>query len=329
MRRRDFITLLGGGAAAWPLAAGGQEPERMRRVGVLMALSAADPESSRRLTALRQALQDLGWTEGGNLRIDARLTAGNPERLRRYAANLVELEPNVILAIGSTTLAPLEQATRTVPIVFTLTADPLGGGFVENLAQSGGNATGFILFEYGISGTWLQLLKEIAPRVTRVAFLHDQASASVTGQFTALQSIAPSVGVEVSAINVGDAREIERAVAAFARSPDSGLIVTTTPVAIVNRDLIISLAARYELPAIYWDRLYIAGGGLISYGADALDQCRKAAAYVDRILKGENPVELPVQTATKYELAINLTTAKALGLEVPPTLLARADDVIE
>jgi putative tryptophan/tyrosine transport system substrate-binding protein len=328
MKRRAFIALIGA-AAAWPRRLSGQEGERMRRVGVLMALSATDPESSRRLTAFRQALQELGWTEGRNVRLDTRLTAGNLERLRRYAAGLVALEPDVIVAIGSTTLAPLEQATRTVPIVFALAADPLGGGFVENLARPDGNATGFILFDYGISGTWLQLLKEIAPRIARAAFLHDQTSASGLGQSAALKSVAPSVGVEVSPINVRDVDEIERAVAAFARAPDGGLIVTTTPVAIVNRDLIIGLAARYELPAIYWDRLYVAGGGLISYGAETLDQCRQAAVYVDRILKGESPADLPVQVATKHELAINLTTAKALGLEIPPTFLARADEVIE
>jgi putative ABC transport system substrate-binding protein len=322
MKRRDFITFVGGAAVVWPLAARAQQGERIRRVGVLMGLPATDPVSSRRLMAFRQGLQELGWTEGRNVRIDARWATGD-------AAELIALDPDVILAIGSTTSGPLQRTTSTVPIVFALVADPVGGGFVEGLARPGGNATGFTLFEYSISGKWLQLLKEIAPRMTRAAFLRDHASPSGIGQFAALQSAASSIGVEVSPANVRDADEIERSIATFARASNGGLIVTTTSVAIVHRELILELAARHKLPAIFWDRFYVSAGGLISYGADTIDQCRRAADYVDRILKGERPANLPVQAATKYELAINLKTAKALGLEVPTTLLARADEVIE
>jgi putative tryptophan/tyrosine transport system substrate-binding protein len=322
MRRREFITLLGGAVVAWPLATHAQQAERMRRIGVLMGLPATDPESSRRLMAFRQGLQELGWTEGRNVRIDARWATGD-------AAELIALDPDVILAIGSTTLGPLQRTTRTVPIVFALVADPVGGGFVEGLARPGGNATGFTLFEYSISGKWLQLLKEIAPRMTRAAFLRDHASPSGIGQFAALQSAASSIGVEVSPANVRDADEIERSIATFARASNGGLIVTTTSVAIVHRELILELAARHKLPAIFWDRFYVSAGGLISYGADTIDQCRRAADYVDRILKGERPANLPVQAATKYQLVINLKTARALGLDVPPSLLARADEVIE
>jgi putative ABC transport system substrate-binding protein len=332
--RREFITLLGGAAAAWPRAARGQQPDRMRRVGVLMALSASDPESSRRLTAFRKGLQDLGWTDGRNVQVETRFLTGDADRSRQHAVDLVATGPDVILAIGTTTLGPLQQATRrgspgSVPIVFALVADPVGGGFVDSLARPGGNATGFTLFEYSIGGKWLQLLKEISPRMTRAAFIRDHASPSGIGQFAALQSAAGPVGMEVSPLNVRDAGEIERSVAAFARSPNGGLIVTTTSVTIVHRELIIDLVARHKLPAIYWDRFYVAAGGLISYGADSIDQCRQSAAYVDRILRGEKPADLPVQAPTKYQLAINLRTAKALGLEVPPMLLARADEVIE
>jgi ABC-type uncharacterized transport system substrate-binding protein len=329
MRRREFVILLGGSAAAWPLAARAQQGERVRRIGVLMGLSGIDPESSRRLMAFRQGLRELGWTEGRNVRIEARWATGDADRFRQYAAELIALDPDVILAIGSTTLGPLQRTTRTVPIVFALVADPVGGGFVEGLARPGGNATGFTLFEYSISGKWLQLLKEIAPRMTRAAFLRDHASPSGIGQFAALQSAASSIGVEVSPANVRDADEIERSIATFARASNGGLIVTTTLVAIVHRELIVELAARHKLPAIFWDRFYVSGGGLISYGADTIDQCRRAADYVDRILKGERPADLPVQAATKYQLVINLKTARMLGLEVPPTLLGRADEVIE
>jgi putative ABC transport system substrate-binding protein len=329
MRRRDFITLLGSAAAAWPLAARAQRPDRMRRIGMLQALAADDPESSRRLTAFVQGLQELSWTEGRNVRVDVRWGAGDADRMRDYATELVALAPDVILAVGSAPLRPLQQATPTIPIVFALVSDPVGGGFVESLARPGGNATGFTVFEYGISGKWLELLKEIAPGVTRAAVLRDPTGASGIGHFTAIQSLAPSVGVGVSAVNVRDAGEIERAITTFARSSNGGLIVAPAPVTIVHRKLIISLAARHKLPAVYWDRFYVTDGGLISYGADTIDQCRRAATYVDRILKGEKPADLPVQAATKYELAINLRTAKALGLEFTPKLLALADEVIE
>ena len=270
-----------------------------------------------------QALQQLGWTDGRNVRM------GDAERIHKYAAELVALAPDVILASGTPTVAPLLQATRTVPIVFAQVTDPVGAGFVDSLARPGGNATGFILFEYGISGKWLELLKEIAPGVTRAAVIRDATLSSGTGQFGAIQSVAPSVGVEVSPVNVRDAPEIERAVTAFERSSNGGLIVTASGLAVVHRDLIITLAARHKLPAIYYRRLYVTDGGLISYGPDTVDQHRRAAGYVDRILKGEKPADLPVQAPTKYELVINLKTAKAIGLDVPPTLIARADEVIE
>ena len=271
----------------------------------------------------------MGWTDGRNVRIDIRWGAGDADRIRKYAAELVALAPDVILATGSAAVGPLLQATRTVPIVFVHVADPVGAGFVESLARPGGNATGFTTFEYGMSGKWLELLKEIAPGVTRAAVLRDPAIAAGIGQFGAIQSVAPSLGVEVSPVDVRDAGEIERAVAAFARAPNGGLIVTASALAIVHRDLIITLAARHKLPAVYFARYFVTGGGLISYGPDLVDQYRRAAGYVDRILKGEKPADLPVQAPTKYELVINLKTAKALGLDVPPTLLARADEVIE
>ena len=328
MRRREFILALGGAAVAWPLAARAQ-PERMRRIGVLMNLAADDPESSARLTAFLQGLQQLGWTDGRNVRIDTRWAAGDADRYRKSATELVALMPDVILATGTSAVAPLQQATRTVPIVFVQVIDPVGAGLVASLARPGGNATGFTLFEYGMSGKWLELLKEIAPRVTRAAVLRDPASAPGIGQFAAIQAVAPSLGVELSPVDVRDAGEIERAVTAFARSPNGGLIVTASPSAAVHRELIITLAARHKLPAVYPFRYFVTGGGLISYGPDIVDQYRRAAGYVDRILKGEKPADLPVQAPTKYELVINLKTAKALGLTVPPTLLARADEVIE
>jgi putative ABC transport system substrate-binding protein len=328
MKRREVITLIGG-AAAWPLAARAQQGERMRRIGVLTNLPADDPEGKARLDAFLQVLQQLGWTDGRNVRIDTRDTQGDPDRTRRYAAELVALAPDIILAAGSGALAPLLQATRAVPIVFTIVADPVGAGFVESLARPGGNATGFLAFEYGISGKWLELLKQIAPDVTRAAVLRDTTIAAGTGQFGAIQSVAPSFGVELRPIDVRDAGEIERAVTAFARSLNGGLIVTGSPLAVFHRDLIITLAARHKLPAVYVERYFVAAGGLISYGPNRVDQFRQAAAYVDRILKGEKPADLPVQAPTKYELVINLKTAKALGLDVPPTVLARADEVIE
>jgi putative tryptophan/tyrosine transport system substrate-binding protein len=326
---REFITLLGGAAAAWPLAARAQQGERMRRIGVLMNTAADDPEGKVRNAAFERELQELGWTDGRNVRIDYRWGAGDADRIRRYAAELVSLSPDVILTVGSATAGPLLQATRTVPIVFVQAPDPVGAGFVDSLARPGGNATGFTLFEYGISGKWLELLKEIAPRVTRVAVLRDPAIAAGTGQLGAIQSAAPSFGVELSPLGVRDPGEIERAITAFARSSNGGLIVTVSTLAGVHRDLIVTLAARYKLPAVYYARYIVAGGGLISYGPDFVDQHRRAAGYVDRILKGEKPADLPVQTPTKYELAINLKTAKALGLDIPASVLARADEVIE
>jgi putative ABC transport system substrate-binding protein len=330
LKRREFITLLGGAAAAWPLAARGQQAERMRRVGALMNLTADDPEASARVTALAQGLQQLGWTVGRNLRIDYRWGATDADRSRRYAAELVALVPDVILAGGGgAVVGPLLQVTRTVPIVFVNAVDPVGAGFVDSLAQPGGNVTGFTLFEYGISAKWLELLKEIAPRVTRVAVFRDAAGPSGNAQFAVIQAAAPSFGVEVRPVGVRDAPEIERAVTAFARSSNAGLIVTAIAPSAVRRELIVALAARQRLPAVYSFRYYATSGGLISYGPDATDPFRRAADYIDRILKGVKPAELPVQASTKYDLVINLKTAKALGLDVPSTLLARADEVIE
>jgi putative ABC transport system substrate-binding protein len=328
MRRRQFITLLGGAAAAWPLAARAQQGEPMRRIGVLMYLAADDAEGQARLAAFAQALKQLGWSDGRNLRIDTRWA--NADDIRKHAAELVALAPDVLLAAtGTATVAPLLQATRTVPIVFVSVIDPVGAGFVASLAQPGGNATGFTIYEYSMSGKWLELLKEIAPGVTRAAVLRDPAVASGIGQFGAVQIVAPSLGVEVSPVDVRDADEIERTVAAFARGLNGGLIVTGSALGISHRDLIIALAARHRLPAVYPLRYYVTGGGLISYGPDSIDQFRRAAGYVDRILKGEKPADLPVQAPTKFELVINLKTAKALGLDIPSTVLARADEVIE
>ena len=327
MKRREFITLLGGAAAAWSLAAHAQQPDRMRRIGVLMNLAADDAEGQARLAAFVQALQGLGWSDGRNLRIDHRWAAGDTDRFHRYAEELLALAPDVILAAATPSVQALQQATRTVPIVFAIVADPVGAGFVDSLARPGGNATGFTPFEYGISGKWLELLKEIAPRVTRVAVLRDLTIG--LGQLGAIQSVAPSLGVELTPIGVGDAGQIERTVAAFARSPNGGLIVTASTSAVIHRELIIALAARHKLPAVYYRRYFVASGGLMSYGPDFLDQFRSAASYVDRILRGEKPADLPVQAPTKHELTINLNAAKALGLDVPPMLLARVDKVIE
>ena len=326
--RRKFIALIGG-AAAWPLAARAQQGEPMRRIGALMSTAADDPEGQARIAAFQQGLQQFGWTIGRNVRIDSRWPVGDSERTRRYAAELVALAPDVILATGSAAAAPLLQATRTVPVVFVIVPDPVGAGFVNSLARPGGNATGFIQFEYGISGKWLELLKQIAPGVTRAAILRDPAISAGIGQFGAIQAVAPSLGVEASPINVRAADEIERAVADFARAPNGGLIITGSALAIFHRHLIIALAAKHRLPAVYFQRTLVADGGLISYGADVLDQYRRAASYVARILKGEKPADLPVQAPTKYELVINLKTAKALGLEIPSLVLARADEVIE
>jgi len=326
--RRKFIALIGG-AAAWPLAARAQQGEPMRRIGALMSTAADDPEGQARIAAFQQGLQQFGWTIGRNVRIDSRWPVGDSERTRRYAAELVALAPDVILATGSAAAAPLLQATRTVPVVFVIVPDPVGAGFVNSLARPGGNATGFIQFEYGISGKWLELLKQIAPGVTRAAILRDPAISAGIGQFGAIQAVAPSLGVEASPINVRAADEIERAVADFARAPNGGLIITGSALAIFHRHLIIALAAKHRLPAVYFQRTLVADGGLISYGADVLDQYRRAASYVARILKGEKPADLPVQTPTKYELVINLKTAKALSLEIPSSVLARADEMIE
>ena len=328
MNRRDFITLLGS-VAAWPLAAQAQQGARMRRIGVLMGQAEDDPEAQARVAAFEQGLQQLGWSDGRNVRIDRRWAAGDADRTRRYAAELIALAPDVILAPGSFTIGPLLQVSRSVPIVFVHVPDPVAAGFVESLARPGGNATGFILFEYATSAKWLELLKQIAPGLTRVAVIRDPALTSGTGQFAAIQALAPSLGVEVSPVNVRDAGEIERAITAFARSPNGGLILTGSALSQVHRQTIVALAARHKLPAIYYERFVVAEGGLMSYGPSLVDQFQRAAGYADRILKGEKPADLPVQTPTKYELAINLKTAKALGLEVPPTLLVRADEVIE
>jgi putative tryptophan/tyrosine transport system substrate-binding protein len=328
MKRRNFIALLGG-AAAWPLAARAQQAAQTRRVGVLMNLAADDAEGLARVTAFAQALQQLGWTDGRNVRIDYRWAAGDPERFQRYAQELLTLGPDVTLASATPGIVALVQASRTVPIVFVAVIDPVGAGFVESLARPGGNVTGFGAFEYGMSGKWLELLKEIAPRVARVAVIRDQSLTSGTAQFAAVQSVAPSFGVELSPVGVRDAGEIERGVAGFARTPNGGVIVTGSLLTAVHRDLIIALAARHRLPAVYGFRFFASAGGLISYGPDIVDQYRRAAGYVDRILKGEKPGDLPVQAPTKYELVINLKTAKALGLEIPSSVLARANEVIE
>jgi ABC-type uncharacterized transport system substrate-binding protein len=327
VKRREFIALLGG-AASWPLAARAQQGEKVRRIGVLLPHDQDSPVAQARIAALLQELRQLGWT-GRNVRIDIHWAGADAENIRKHATELASLAPDVILANGSVVVTPLLQATRTVPIVFVVVPDPVGAGFVDSLARPGGNATGFVQFEYGLSGKWLELLKELAPRVTRAAVLRDASIPSGTGQFGAIQSVAPSVGVEVSPVNIRDADEIERAVAAFARSANGGLIVTGSALAQLHRNLIIALAARHKLPAVYFERFFVTVGGLISYGPDLVDQYRRAAGYVDRILKGEKPADLPVQAPTKYELVINLKTAKGLGLEVPPTLLARADEVIE
>ena len=329
MKRRAFITLLGGTAVAWPLTARVQQLDRVRRVGVLVNLGADDAEGRARYAAFRQGLQQLGWTDGRNVRIDYRWYAGNADAARTHAAELVALAPDVILAEGSPSVAALRSATRTVPIVFVSIIDPVGAGFVESLARPGGNATGFLLFEYSLGGKWLELLKEIAPRVTRAAVLRDPTIGAGPGQFAAIQAAAPSLGVELSPIDPRDADEIERAVTAFARSANGGLIVTASALAGFHRDLIFTLAIRHKLPAVYFGRYLVVGGGLISYGADFVEQHRRAAVYIDRILKGEKPGDLPVQAPTRYQLVINLKTAKALGIEVPPTLLGRADEVIE
>jgi putative tryptophan/tyrosine transport system substrate-binding protein len=327
MRRREFVTLLSG-AAAWPLTARAQQLERTRRIGMLMPFSAGDPEAEARKPVFEQTLRQLGWTVGANLLIEYRLAGGNAESIRRHGAELVALAPDVIVTAGALAPAPLLQATNTIPIVMVNVPDPVGAGWVQSLAQPGGNATGFTNFEYSLGGKWVELLKQMAPSITRAAVLRSSTSVAGVGQFAAIQSGAHSLGVELTPVGVRDADEIERGVAEFARSGSGGLIVTGGGSG-ARRDLIINLAARLRLPAIYPFRYYVVGGGLISYGPDTLDQFRRAAGYVDRILKGEKPSELPVQAPARYDLVINLKTAKALGLDVPQTLLARADEVIE
>jgi putative ABC transport system substrate-binding protein len=323
------LLLAGGAMSACPLPLGAQQSERVRRIGVLWNLSESDPEGQRRNSAFLKSLQQFGWTDGRNIRIEYRSTLGKPELTHRYAAELAALAPDIIVVTGSNALGPLLQVTRAVPIVFVVVPDPVGAGFVDSLARPGGNATGFLAFEYGLSGKWLELLKQIAPNVARAAVIRDPAITAGIGQFAAIQSVAPSIGVEVTPVNVRDTGEMERIVTAFARTPNSGLIVTGSALAVVHRHLIVTLAARNKLPAVYWDRGPVVDGGLISYGPNLVDQYRRAASYVDRILRGEKPADLPVQAPTKYELVINLKTAKALGLAVPPMLLARADEVIE
>jgi putative tryptophan/tyrosine transport system substrate-binding protein len=329
MRRREFITLLGGAAAAWPIAARAQQGERIRRIGVLMSLAAGDPEAQARLVAFVQGLQEQGWAVGRNVRIDIRWAAGEPELFRRYAAELVALAPDVILGAVTTSVRALLEATRTIPIVFASATDPVGSGLVASLARPGGNVTGFSVQEFGLRAKSLEFLKELAPHLARVAVLRDSTTTGGIAQFAAVQTAAPALGMESTSIDSHDAREIERAVAAFARQPNGGLIVTTGAGGEAHRELIVKLAARQRLPAIYPYRYWVSGGGLLSYGPDVFDQYRRVATYVDRILKGEKAADLPAQAPVKYELVINLKTAKALGLEMPPTLLARADEVIE
>ena len=328
MQRRDLIILLGGAAATWPLAALAQQDQRVRRIGVLSALAEDDPESVARRPAFEQALKVLGWTNGSNLRVDYRWAEDDADRRRKYAAELVALAPDVILLSGTSVVPPMMQATRTIPIVFVQVVDPVGAGFVKSLARPGGNITGFTPFEYSLAGKWVELLKQIAPYVTRAAVIRDPTRGYGIGQFAVVQAVAPSLGMELSPINAPDVSEMESEIAAFARSPNGGLVVTLGGTAF-HRDQIIALAAKHRLPAVYPYRYFVSGGGLISYGPDTIDQYRRAADYIDRIFKGEKPADLPVQTPTKYELVINLKTAKTLGLTVPPTLLSRADAVIE
>jgi putative tryptophan/tyrosine transport system substrate-binding protein len=328
MRRREFISFLGG-AAAWPLGARAQQPERMRRIGALSGIAVDDPESQVRIAAFVEVLQQLGWTNGRNVQIDHRWGGGDPNNIRKQAAELVALAPDVILATGGSATEQLLRATRTVPIVFVIVPDPVGSGLVNRLSRPGGNVTGFMAYEYNLSGKWLELLKQTAPAVTQAAVLRDPALTAGIGLFAIIQSVASSLGVEVLPINVGNATEIERAIDAFAHESNGGLIVTPGPWTAVHRELIVTVAARHKLPAVYAAHYFITGGGLISYGPNYVDQFRRAAAYVDRILRGEKPANLPVQAPTKYEMVINLKTAKMLGLDVPATILARADEVIE
>jgi putative tryptophan/tyrosine transport system substrate-binding protein len=328
MRRRDFIKGIAGSATGWPLAAGAQQGERMRRIGVLLPAAADDAVYQTRMAAFLGRLQQLGWVDGANVRIDTRWAAGDAD-LRKYAGELIALGPDVVMAFTSAAVPPLQQLTRAIPIVFAIVADPVGAGFVESLARPSGNVTGFTVFEYALGAKWLELLKEIAPRTARVAVLRDLTIAAGPAEYGAIQTVAPSLGVELRPIDMRNADEIERAITVFAASSNGGLIITGSTAATVHRELIIALAARHRLPAVYYARYYVTGGGLISYGPDFLDQCQRAAGYVDRILKGDKPADLPVQAPTKYELVINLKTAKALDLTIPQSLLARADEVIE
>jgi len=331
MKRREFITLLGSAATTWPVSALAQRGEQMKRIGILTNGAAGDPDYQARIAAFLEGLQSFGWIDGRNVRIDTRWGTGNAADVKKFATELVALAPDVILATG-TTLGALQQATRTVPIVFALSADPVGAGYVDSLARPGGNMTGFMLFEFSLSGKWLELLKEIAPGIMRAAVIRESATPAGIGQWASIQSMAPSFGVEVSSVGVSDDRddkEIERNVMALVTGSNGGLIVTASPLTLIRRDLFIKLAARRKLPAVYWDRSYVTSGGLISYGPDVVNQFRSAAGYVDRILKGEKPADLPVQAPTKYEIVVNLKTAKALGLAVPQSVLARAGEVIE
>jgi len=328
MRRREFIKVVGGSAAIWPLSALAQQGERPKRIAILTAGAANDRDYQNWTAAFVQGLQELGWVDGRNVRIDTRWGAGNAADIRRFAAELVALAPDVILSSG-VALGTLQQATRTIPIVFVLSADPVGNGYIDSLARPGGNTTGFMLFEYSLSGKWLEILKQIAPGVTRAAVIRDTVGPAGIGQWASLQSLAPSLGVQVSPLNVRDDKEIESNIVTFARGSNGGLIVTASPLTTAHRDLVIKLAAQYKLPAVYWERRFVTNGGLISYGPDVADQFRRAAGYVDRILKGEKPADMPVQAPTKYEIVINLKTARVLGLTVPSSVLARANEVIE
>jgi putative tryptophan/tyrosine transport system substrate-binding protein len=329
MRRREFIALLGSGVVGWPLAARAQQSERVRRIGVLLPFAATDPQIQAWVGALLQNLALSGWTIGRNIGIETRYATGNVAEIRKQAAQLVTLAPDIIVAHGTASVSAVLQVTRTIPIVFPVASDPVGAGLVDSLARPGGNATGFLMLEYDLSGKWLELLKQIAPNVTRAAVIRDPARASGTGEYGALTAAAQSFRTELTPISLQDPAGIERGISTFAQAPNGGLIVTTSGLALDYCDLIVELAARYKLPAVYYERSFVAAGGLVSYGPDFIEQYRRAAAYVDRILKGEKPADLPVQAPTKYELVINLKTAKALGLTVPPTLQASADEVIE
>jgi len=329
MRRREFITLLGGAATTWPLAARAQQRERLRRVAILVPIAADTPGAQAFYTAFLKAFEQLGWTDGRNVQIEVRWAGGDEAEARKYAEELVALAPDVILVTGGTGLEVMLKATRTIPIVFVVVPDPVGSGFVERLSRPGGNATGFMMFGYNLCGKWLELLKEIAPSVTHAAVLRDPRFVAGIGQFAVIQAVAPSVGIEVSPIDLREPAQIEHAIATFAQSPNGGLILAASGIGAANVNLVVAAAARYKLPAVYVQRAFVAAGGLISYGPNFADEMRRAAGYVDRILRGEKPADLPVQAPNKYELVINLKTAKTLGLAVPPSLLARADEVIE